>query len=291
VDVTAPIAYNGLTTAVTRTPGTSRKSGIAINSINWPIPADFRVAKRALMDGATLSDIYLSGRTVSIEGEIFGQSAAELWDYLDTWMVAFSPRSPTLTDTTALTFVQPTTVTSTWASGSIPLYLTGKPIREPWHPNITPELSAPGDHSLLVYAQLLCPDPYKYVNESAIQQALTTAYAALSYRGDAPAQNGVELWFQLSGVGPVVDVTIAPAVAGIGTSDIRIDLSSATTGVKWVYSFANKTLTYAGVAIAAGYAGNIIGAITPGATAKYSIVSGSGGNLSYCKLVYPEAFF
>lgn len=294
MDIGQPIAYNGLTCQpLTLTPGSSLLSGCVIDSVDpSQIPVDLYVSKRALADGATVGDPYLSARVFTITGTIFGTSAADLWDHIDDWMAAFSPRSPSLTDTTAFKFYQATGETSAgWPAGYIPLYMTAKPRTQPWYRPVDKRDFAPGAHVMGVGAQLIAPDPLKYINEARIEQALTTTAAAVSYLGNAPAKNGVELWVYLSGTGPVITVTITPTVAGIGSSTINLDLSSLSTGHKWVYSFADRTMIYGGVAAAAGATGNIIGAITLGATASYAIVSGTPGNLTYCKLVYPKGAF
>lgn len=293
MDLTQPVSFNGVTAQpITLTAGVAAHGIVLVGADYGPVPIGGNVDKIALGDGATISDTYLGGRTLTLRASCYGTSAGDCWDLVEEWLAAFSPRSPSLDSTAPLYFSQPTADTATWATGRIPMYFTAAPSRQPWHDAVATEDSATGSHILTVYAQLLCPDPYKYVNDNRISTNLGTSATTLAYRGNAPAKANVDIWVRLSATpGPVFTVTIN-GVQPIGDSTIRIDTSSLSASQTYVVSLANGNCTLGGTVVTGVLAStNIYGAITPGATANYAIVSGAAGNLSYAQLKYPEVWF
>ena len=146
---------------------------------------------------------------------------------------------------------------------------------------------------MIVYAQLAAADPFKYVDAAVISQNLTTASAALSYRGKAPAWPTLQL--ALTGAGPssiTIDVRNALGATGLGYSHLTINTSGLSTGAMYEIPFSVGHATLSGVAVAGVCsASDIFGCVTPGAAAYYHVNVGTPGNISYIRLVYPEAFF
>jgi hypothetical protein len=285
MDISLPISFNGVTCQPLANPLSSAKgfSGLTIDSIDYAhIPVAVSTEKIPLNDGATLSDAWLGPRTMVLVGSAWGVSKGEMWDYVEDWMAAFSPRSPTLDETAPLEFFQPTADISTWSTSAIPLYMTCAPTAEPWHPLTELKQSSSGAHRMQVFAQLTAADPYQYIDQSTQTATLNGTPAALTYRGNAPVVNGVEVRIKLTGTGPSVTLTI-------GDSDIDLDLSTLTPGSEYVLSMSRHYVTLAGTVVSGIIASDALFApIKPGDSASFS---GTATNIDYIKLVYPEAFF
>lgn len=126
-DWTKPVAFNGWQSGVTVPSGGGPQYGTAIVSIDiGQVPVSVKVEKRALTDGATHSDAWLSGRPVSIAGEVFGRNKGEMWDLVQEWLAAFSPQSPTIVAGT-----EQYTVTTTYEANTLT-----DTFREVWHADI-----------------------------------------------------------------------------------------------------------------------------------------------------------
>jgi hypothetical protein len=297
MDLQAAIVYNGHTSVPATPPlGGGAASGCVMRSINpSPVTVDVRSDKLALTDGMVLSDAYLGGRTLNLHAEIFAASLGELWRRVGEWMKAYSPRSPSFLVSAPLYFSTPTDDTGNWPSGLIPMFLTCAPTRQPWHGEISRLDSASGAHVMDVYATLFAADPFEYINADRQFISLTTNYQALTYRGNAPATANVELWLQVSATGPHITVTIQSALSrpDLGYSNILLDLSGLTPGLTYSLSMRDKIVSLGGVTALPGVisSASVFGSITPGATIKYTVTSGSGGNLTTCILYYPEACF
>jgi hypothetical protein len=88
--------------------------------------------KRAAMDGVHASDVYLGPRDVTLQGLIYAENSAQLFDYLHTLRAIFSPtsayqQSPGDRGFLPLQFQQPTGDTESFPGGVIPLQLFIRP--------------------------------------------------------------------------------------------------------------------------------------------------------------------
>lgn len=298
MDLSQSIAYNGITCApLTPSGGGGALSGTVLTSIDYAqVPVAINVEKRALTDGSTLSDAYLSARPMILNGQCYGTSEGDLWDKVNSWMAAFSPRSPSLFGTAALTYIQPSAQTTTWPTG-IPLYMNMAPTREPWHGAVSRVSSATGAHVLDVHAQLMAADPYQYINQAA-QTAIiicSLTASAITYRGNAPAMSSIHAQVLLSATGPKIQLNLygaGGATNSVGYSSVTADLSGLSTGVIYDIDLSRHYVTQAGVIVSGVLAaGNVYGAVTPGVTAAWQALTGAAANVTYVKLIYPETFF
>jgi hypothetical protein len=186
VDLSLPISYNGLTTQpLTISPGGGGQSGILMTRVDMAqIPVDVRIDKLPLNDGSTLSDAYLTGRPITFTADVYGTSKGQMWDLIESWLAAFSPRG---VNNPVLAFSQPTADVSTWTTGLIPLYMTAYPVKEPWYRIVDRKDSKTGGHVMQVGAELFAADPYKYATVRGITapNSSTSAYTVVPYRGNA----------------------------------------------------------------------------------------------------------
>ena len=196
MDLSKAIAYNGVTSGVTRT-----ASG---PSYGWQVEdatfSDAEVAgyldKAALRDGVDAGDVYLGRRLLNIQASVMGSSKGDGWDRLQDWLAAFSPRLAYNADTANLgflpfTFYQPTADIVTWPTSAyadgIPMQFYARPAALPsWRVarDATGGVSGAGI-AFDVRVPLLMRDPRKYL-QTEVSVAVSTATSTVSYRGDYP---------------------------------------------------------------------------------------------------------
>jgi len=241
VDLSAPIIYNGHTTAgATVTAGGAPSIGTTIDRINV---SDIDVAayleRRALTDGLNASDVYLGGRRVVIDAAVFGSSIAHGWDQLQAFQRAYHPRIAYNADTANLGFLafkfrQPTTSTASWSAGYIPLQFYLRPIRPVQYTVDRATSGGVGGKGIAfrARAELVARDPRKYA-QTATALSITTSAQTVSKLGDYPSF-GIVTWSQTA-------VGAAAFQIVLNSTSISINLSAQSSG-SWELNYANRTL-------------------------------------------------
>jgi hypothetical protein len=169
-DLSQPIIYNGHTSTVpSNTPGQSQiTSGCQITKFDsGPITTDVKMDRLPQHDGTRLSDAYLGAHLINIEAQVYSDTKGGLWDQIEAFVAAYSPRSPSPNTGVAplLMFSQATADTTNFTSGFIPLYWAARAISQPWYRPVELQDEQLGPHTMTVYARLIAEDPYKYLNE------------------------------------------------------------------------------------------------------------------------------
>lgn len=243
-DLTAPIAYNGLTmSSITPTGGGAPISGYVVERFNAS-QVDIRqfVENRALQEGLDAGDIYLGSRRLVIQVAAYGSTKGDLWDKTQDFLEAFNPVIAYNNETAvlgfrALTFFQPTANVSTWPTSAypngIPMLFYARPFLPPTYEVVrdaTGGVTGKGG-AVRLTAQLLCKDPRKY-HTTQQSLALTTSNQAVTHRGDFPTYPSFE--FTMSGAGSSNFQII------LDSTTIAIDLSGTTSGTYRVV-YASQT--------------------------------------------------
>jgi len=241
VDLSAPIIYNGHTTAgSTLTAGGVPASGTIVERINVSeVDVAAYLERRALSDGMNASDVFLGGRRVVIDAAVFGTSIANGWDQLQAFQRAYHPRIAYNADTTNLGFLafkfrQPTTSTGIYAGGYIPLQLYLRPISPVQHVVDRQATAGTGGKgiSFRVRATLIARDPRKYV-QTATTLAITTSAQTVITRGDYPTF-GIVSWTQTAVGSSTFNIVL-------NSASISINLASQSSG-SWSLDFGKRTL-------------------------------------------------
>lgn len=300
-----PITYNGLT--INSGQGLSigagsvggLTSGHLINSMQFSdITTQEYLQKRALQDGFFAADVYLGGRTVTIDASIYGTSRAQTYDLLQAWTGAFSPRIAYNADTANVgflpfTFYQPTDNITVWDRPTYPKGIPMQVYLRPMKPVHYDLVNNGGPDpkrgwSIRTLTTLFARDPRKYLQTQQTNQLISAGSASnniLTYRGDYPSF-------------PVLNGTITSA---IGTSAAAITIATVfpTTSISLNLSTYVGTFSvdYATHLMSDGSGNQVNGLLNTGSTfTEVHAGTGVGGNLAgnspltSMTLTYREAF-
>ena len=295
MDLSKPIAYNGLTTGVTTGSGGAPANGVAFQKVTYNnIGVDAFLDKRALQDGLDASDTYLGGRSIDIEAAVMGTSFGHTWDRVQQFCRVFSPRhafdnAPTLLGFRPMTFFQPTADIVTWPTSTYP---SGIPLQLFARPNAAPAFAierdgagSPGTDAkggkVLMRTSLIAKDPRKYV-QTAISSTITTTAQSASHRGDCPTFPVIT--FSLSATGH------SALRFFVGGNFIELNVATISSGTYSV-DFTEHTITKSDgtlrmdlLAQAEAY-----NPIQPDDTTAFYMQNATG--VSSATITYSEAFF
>lgn len=291
MDLSQPIAYNGLTTGLTTASGGAPASGVIATRVVYDnIGTDGFLDKRALQDGLDASDVYLGGRSIEIDLAAFGTTYGATWDQVQRVMRTFSPRyafdnAPTLLGFRPIQFSQPTADTATWASGLIPLQIYARPTAAPTfiidRDGLgSPSVSAKGG-KVLMRATLLAKDPRKYV-QTALSSTITTSAQSATHRGDCPTF-------------PIITFSISATGHSalrfyVGGNFVQLNVSTISSGTYSV-DFGQHTITKSDGTQRMDLLSQVeaYNAIQPDDTTTFYMQNATG--VSSATITYSEAFF
>lgn len=256
MDLSAAIVYNGLTALPPSASPSAPKSGVEFESVDISdITTDAYMDRRALQDGADVSDVYLGMRSVRIQGAAFGTSKGHAFDQLQAVLHAFSPTIAYNADTAnrgflAFQFQQTTISTSVWTAGYVPMQFYLRPLSPPRY---TINRAATADtrgrgFSVPFTAQLVARDPRKYAQTAQSVSISTATSPNVPHRGDYPTL-------------PIITMTITSAGSSAFTvfvdgTSVNVNLSTVTSGVLSL-DYSTRMLTDAnGVSYQSLVAGN-----------------------------------
>lgn len=241
MDLSAPVAYNGITfqPATQSATGAARR-GYEIKDIDYArVQTDAYYDPKALTDGLDVGDVFLRGRFLDIDAAVYGTSKGDVWDQLQAMLAAFNPTLAYAEDEDnfgllPFTFRQPTIDTATWTAGYIPLQFNARPLEPPtYNVNRMKTQDTGRGFSLPVRARLIATNPAK-VHQSEITQTLTTAAQFFTYRGDYPCWP----WARLD-----VDAGVAGTTAIRGSGfNVYLDFSSLATDKRLVVDFEKRAV-------------------------------------------------
>lgn len=242
MDLSAPVAYNGITfQPASAAPTGAPRSGYEIKNIDYTrVQTDAYYDPRALTDGLDTGDVFLRGRFIEIDAAVYGTSEGHVWDQTQALLAAFSPtlayaEDPDNFGLLPFTFRQPTIDTATWTAGYIPLQFNARPLEPPTFNvnNMRTNGSGGRGFTLPVNARLIAPSPMK-VHQSEITQTLTTSAQVFTYRGDYPAWP----WVRLD-----VDAGVAGTTAIRSSQfNVYLDFSSLATDKRLVVDFEKRAV-------------------------------------------------
>ena len=289
MDLSAPIAYNGLTVSGSASIQSSGQPshGIQYERIdisNADIDSYFE--RRALQDGMNGSDIYEGARHVTIAAQVYGSTAADGWDLLESFIKAYSPRLAYNADSAnlgflPLTFQQPTTSTANWPLGYIPLQIYARPTRPAaWTVDRDAIGTAHGKGiAFKAAAQLVARDPRRYV-QTAQTVLFTTATQTSTHRGDYPVFPIVQWSMTAAG--------LSNCTFMVANQSVVLDMSAQVSG-NYTLDYSKRLLTAAGVNEAAliSTATASFQEIQPGGS-PFNVTNSTG--MTNATLTYNEAF-
>jgi hypothetical protein len=287
MDLSAPIAYNGVTLQPpSASPSGAVRRGVEIENIDISsVQVDAYYDPKALAVGVDASDVYERARLVSISAAVLGTTKGDVWDQAQSVLSAFNPSIAYNADTAnlgflAMTFRQPTIDTSTWSAGYIPMQMYLRPAAPPRfvvERGRTSDTAGRG-FSLPVTLSLLARDPRKYA-QTQQTISITTATQTATYRGDYPTWPILSFSMSASG-----SSSFALTVAG-GT--ITLNLATTTTGT-FTFNYQTRTLTDANGTVRADLISSVssVRQVKSGSTVYASSTTG----MSSVTLTYREAW-
>lgn len=219
--------------------------------------ADFSVVpgvgyqeKRAEGDGSWASDVYLGPRQVALQGMLYAETQADLFDMLRKHRVAFSPTAALAEDPVnfgflPLTYTQPTTDGVSFPGGIINLALYCRPTSGLVF-DITrdrlPGTNTTRPQALPWRATLYCKDPRVYIvpeQQFPVQKTSGTTMVAAkaTNRGDYESPLNVIL-----ATGPTAPAAGICHITGFNGIDMTIKIE-AKANVTYRYSGVDRILT------------------------------------------------
>lgn len=203
MDLKASVHYRGVDLNTTnRTSGIGGGiSGLQLNAVDFsPVAPVGYTEKRARGAGRDASDVYPDGRRISLQGQAYGRSRAEVYDFVRDLAVLFDAASAFDDDPAAqgylpITFTEPTELV-TFPDG-LELAINARPAAAASF-QIVRDLLGGADSkggSILYQAVLEAIDPRVYVSEPVVVDLLGTGGAepALIHRGTVPSPVMVRL--------------------------------------------------------------------------------------------------
>lgn len=139
MDITRPIAYRGLllTGAVGGPGGAQPIEGIRLTRARFTdVSVHGYTEKKSLEDGMDASDVFIGTRRVTLAGEVFAQTKAQLFEYLDALRLLMTPtdayaEAPAKKGYLPLSFSQPTMQTYFWPTGFVDRVIYVRPAMQP----------------------------------------------------------------------------------------------------------------------------------------------------------------
>ena len=231
MDLGASIIYNGHTasglTAAPQKPNRGcvieRVSPIQIDAIGF-------LEKRALHDGLDAGDVYLAGRNVAISAGVYGTSAGDVWDQLDSFVRAYSPVNAFDADEAeegflAFKFFRPTADIATWPTSAypngIPLQAYLRPARVPAYDLQRMAVAGNKGFSIPVTVPMVARNPGLFL-QSVTSISISSSTQTATNRGGHPTNHIIT--FSMSAAGSTAAQFIIDNFA------ITLDLSTTTTG-------------------------------------------------------------
>ena len=224
MDITRPISYRGLllTGAYGGPGGAQPIEGIRLTKARFvDVSVHGYTEKKSLEDGMDASDVFIGTRRVALQGEVFAQTKAQLFEYLDALRLLFTPtdayaESPARRGYLPLSFSQPTMQTTFWPSGFVDRVIYVRPAMQPDYEIDLSAISgiATAGYSLPFSVLLEAIDPRFYSPVQA-EQALSGygATGGLTNRGNYPAPLNFIIVMPASAAGSYVFTW-----AGVGSS-------------------------------------------------------------------------
>lgn len=229
MDITRPIAYRGLllTGAFGGPGGAQPIEGIRLTRARFTdVSVHGYTEKKSLEDGMDASDVFIGTRRVTMAGEVFAQTKAQLFEYLDALRLLMTPtdaynESPAKKGYLPLSFSQPTMQTYFWPTGFVDRVIYVRPAMQPDYEIELGAISgiATAGYSLPFTVVLEAIDPRFYAPVQ-MEQSLsgTSGSGTLTNRGNYPAPLNFILVipasspgsyvFSWTGVGSTFTVTI-----------------------------------------------------------------------------------
>lgn len=268
MDLTRPVSYRGLfLNGATGGPGGGNPiNGMRLVRVRYTdVPAIGYTEKKSLEDGLDASDVWLGGRNIVLQGEVFGTSKADLFDSLDVLRLKFTAtdcyaESPSTRGYLPLAFEVPTLHLGAFPTGFIERVLNVRPLAQPEHDI---EFQAIGGrategYALPYVARVQARDPRFYA-PTPVESFLTGAggSGAVVNRGNYPAPLSILLRpdstaagsFLLTGLGTSMNIVIPAGGADrfvsvdshnkvvtliVGSTEtLRMDLPTFNSGTTW----------------------------------------------------------
>lgn len=217
MDLTRPVEYRGLQLNSPVISPTAPIRGITIESCDYSdVPGVGYTEKRAATDGYDASDITLGMRTVVLTGTLYGQTRADLFDYLQLLRNAFSPTAafadePGEYGYIPLNFEVPTKNTTSYPSGFKPQMIKVRPVRDLGFNIRRDTIGGVTEEGLSIpwQAQLQARDPRVYAQDytefTGIVGSTGTQSGSFNHKGDYPSPLNIMLALS---AGPALTFTL-----------------------------------------------------------------------------------
>jgi hypothetical protein len=268
MDLTRPVSFRGLfLNGASGGPGGNQPiDGQRLTRVNFSdVPAVGYTEKKALEDGLDASDVFLGGRTITLQGEVFQNTKAALFDMLDVLRLKFTAtdcyaESPGTRGYLPLSFEVPTALLAYWPTGFIEREIWVRPLTQPQYDIELAAVSGVEDNGYVLpyVARLQAKDP-RFYHPTAVDAFLSGGggSGALVNRGSYPSPLTVVIrpdsaaagTFHLSGLGTSMDVTIPAGSVGRfvfidslnkicvlvmdAVETLRMDLPTFQSGTTW----------------------------------------------------------
>jgi hypothetical protein len=240
MDLSKPILYRGIpVNDAVLIPGKVLR-GVTIEGADYSAVQGLGYTeKRAAMDGVHASDVYLGPRDVSLQGIIYAENMAQMFDYLHTVRAIFSPtsayqQSPGDRGFLPLSFQQPTADTQSFPAGIIPLQLFVRPRGLPSFRIVRDRMVgiSTKPQTMPWAVELFAKDPRVYVdpaqNFSIAGGPHTAAVGAAINRGDYESPLNIAIYI---GTAPGTGQTVT--IHGFGVQMVIKLLNEANRVYRW----------------------------------------------------------
>lgn len=267
MDLTRPVLFRGLflNGAAGGPGGGNPIDGMRLVRASYPVPAVGYTEKKSLEDGLDASDVWLGGRNLLLQGEVFAANKANLFDALDVLRLKFTAtdcyaESPDTRGYLPITFEVPTEHLGHWPTGFVERELRVRPIAQP---ELDYEFVALGGRTGKGYvvpyvARLQSRDP-RFYHPTTVESMLAGGGGSASVvnRGNYPAPVQILLrpdsaaagTFVFTGMGSSMNVVIPAGGSDrfvrvnahdkictliVGTVEtLRMDLVTFNSGTTW----------------------------------------------------------
>jgi len=241
MDLTLPVTYRGITlTGAAGGPGGNDPiDGIRLTRAQYSqVSTHGYVEKKSLSDGMDASDVYMGQRAIVLNGEVFADTKAKLFDHLNSLRLSFTPTDAYLEDPNRrgylpLAFQEQTLYLAHWPTGLVDKVLYCRPSAQPEYVLTFAQMGDSDGRGFVVpfTAGLEAKDPRFYHPESIdIYISGGAGSGDFTNRGNYPAPLNFILHvlgsntgsgvFTFSGVGSNFNVTVP---AGNVDRTVRVD--------------------------------------------------------------------
>jgi hypothetical protein len=239
MDTTRPVTYRGLqlNDASIGVGGTPTSGNMLVRAQYGAVQGHAYVEKRSQSDGFDAGDVFLGMREVYLEGVLYGESRADLFDRKATLAAAFTPtgaygESPGDLGFLPLAYEEPTKDIADWPSGYVPKMMRCRPVAQPEFTIDRDAIGGADSRGLAIpwSVRLEARDPRiyaQYGREAFFKPGGSNASSGVvnvTSRGDYPAPVFLDVWvpasvnecvFRMVGLGTTLTLRIPKAGGGV----------------------------------------------------------------------------